>query len=133
MLSELIAALLSPPRLAAVRFATYRPDSGEPSQEAALRALTGPVADFRAPRLFIGRGVRRLRRLLRNVYAEEYRKLYEQIYAGDTAVTALNDIVDVLLATDGVDRTAVESEAASPRSTVQARTESLADNVLITG
>ncbi|MGF7238326.1 MAG: cell division protein ZapE [Frankia sp.] len=36
---EIVAALVPPPRFAAVRFDTYRPDAAEPSQPAALEAL----------------------------------------------------------------------------------------------
>jgi cell division protein ZapE len=37
---ELVTGLEPPPRFGAVRFATYRPDPAEPSQAAAVRALT---------------------------------------------------------------------------------------------
>ena len=46
---ELIAGLVPPPRFDAVRFATYRPDPAEPSQAAALAALSQQAATMAAP------------------------------------------------------------------------------------
>lgn len=59
---EIVAALVPPPRFAAVRFDTYRPDPAEPSQPAALAALGAFAARLNGPvgrrRGIFGRGPR---------------------------------------------------------------------------
>ncbi|MFE0691781.1 cell division protein ZapE [Streptomyces sp. JH002] len=46
---RLVAELVPPPRFDAVRFATYVPDPGQPSQAAAVEALSGFAAGLGAP------------------------------------------------------------------------------------
>jgi cell division protein ZapE len=46
--AELVAGLIPPPRFAAVRFETYRPDPAQPSQAAALAAVRGFARPSRA-------------------------------------------------------------------------------------
>ncbi len=47
--AALISSLVPPPRFEAVRFGTYRPDPAEPSQGAAVAALTGFAAAITDP------------------------------------------------------------------------------------
>ena len=46
---ELVETLAPPPRFAAVRFATYRPDPAEPSQAVAVQALEAFAAGIAHP------------------------------------------------------------------------------------
>ncbi|WP_431903703.1 CotH kinase family protein [Micromonospora carbonacea] len=66
------------------------------------------------------------------VYENAYRELYQQVYASGRATGALDAITGVLKTVDGVDATAVDSDAERLRTLVQQRTESLRNNEVIT-
>jgi cell division protein ZapE len=53
--ATLVAGLVPPPRFAAARFATYLPDSAQPSQHAALERLQAFAGTLEPPRRRLGR------------------------------------------------------------------------------
>ncbi|MEV4492329.1 CotH kinase family protein [Micromonospora coxensis] len=68
----------------------------------------------------------------KGVYEDAYRELYQQIYASGTATRTLDAIGAVVRTVDGADAATVDSDVARLRTLIAQRTESLADDEVIT-
>jgi spore coat protein CotH len=67
----------------------------------------------------------------KKVYEDEYRVLYQKLYASGAATAALNQAVSAAKAA-GAKASTVDSEAATLRTLIDNRTKSLAANDVIT-
>ncbi|WP_433420743.1 CotH kinase family protein [Microtetraspora malaysiensis] len=67
------------------------------------------------------------------VYEEQYRALYRKLLSGGTATTLLDGIVSSYKLNAGADTAKIESEAASLRTMLQTRTETLRSDKAISG
>ncbi len=68
----------------------------------------------------------------KTVYHQEYRRLYQKLFADGTALASLDQLTGALQK-NGVAQAQIDSDAEKLRTTVQARTTALAKDDVVTG